>query len=70
MIDPYFSGTKLHWLLEHVPGARARAEHGELAFGTVDSFLLWRLTGGRLHMTDVSNASRTMLFDIHTPGLG
>jgi len=65
VIDPYFSATKLHWLLEHVPGARARAERGELAFGTVDSFLLWRLSGGRLHVTDVSNASRTMLFDIH-----
>lgn len=66
VIDPYFSGTKLHWLLENVPGARERAERGELAFGTVDSFLLWRLSGGRLHLTDVSNASRTMLFDIHT----
>ncbi len=65
VIDPYFSGTKLHWLIEHVPGAREQAERGELAFGTVDSFLLWRLSGGRLHMTDVSNASRTMLFDIH-----
>ena len=65
VIDPYFSATKLHWLLENVPGARARAERGELAFGTVDSFLLWRLSGGRLHVTDVSNASRTMLFDIH-----
>ncbi len=64
VIDPYFSATKLHWLLEHVPGARERAARGELAFGTVDSFLLWRLTGGRLHITDVSNASRTMLFDI------
>ena len=63
--DPYFSGTKLHWLLEHVPGARARAERGELAFGTVDSWLIWQLTGGRLHVTDVSNASRTMLYDIH-----
>jgi glycerol kinase len=66
VIDPYFSGTKLHWLLENVPGVRARAERGELAFGTVDSYLLWRLTGGRRHATDVSNASRTMLFDIHT----
>ncbi len=65
VIDPYFSATKLHWLLEHVPGARQKAERGELAFGTVDAFLLWRLTGGRLHVTDVSNASRTMLFDIH-----
>ena len=64
--DPYFSGTKLHWLLEQVPGARLRAERGELAFGTVDSWLIWQLTGGRLHVTDVSNASRTMLYDIHT----
>ena len=63
--DPYFSGTKLHWLLEHVPDARSRAERGELAFGTVDSWLIWQLTGGRLHVTDVSNASRTMLYDIH-----
>jgi glycerol kinase len=65
VIDPYFSATKLHWLLEQVPGARLRAERGELAFGTIDTFLLWRLTGGRLHITDVSNASRTMLFNIH-----
>ncbi|MFQ5408688.1 MAG: glycerol kinase GlpK [Anaerolineales bacterium] len=64
--DAYFSGTKLAWILEHVPAARARAERGELAFGTVDTFLLWRLTGGRLHATDVSNASRTLLFNIHT----
>jgi glycerol kinase len=63
--DAYFSGTKLAWLLDNVPGARARAEAGRLAFGTVDSFLVWRLTGGRLHITDVSNASRTLLFDIH-----
>ena len=65
VVDAYFSATKLAWLLEHVPGARARAEAGELAFGTIDSWLLWRLTGGRVHATDVSNASRTMLFDIH-----
>jgi glycerol kinase len=65
MTDPYFSATKVAWILDNVPGARARAERGELAFGTVDSFLLWRLTGGRLHITDVSNASRTMLYDIH-----
>ncbi len=64
--DAYFSGTKVAWLLDNVPGARARAEAGELAFGTVDSFLLWRLSGGRLHVTDPSNASRTMLFNIHT----
>ena len=65
VIDPYFSGTKLRWLLDHVPGARVSAEAGELAFGTVDSWLLWQLTGGQVHATDVSNASRTMLFDIH-----
>jgi glycerol kinase len=65
VIDPYFSGTKVAWLLDNVPGARARAERGELAFGTVDCFLLWRLTGGRVHATDATNASRTMLFDIH-----
>ena len=63
--DAYFSGTKVAWLLDHVPGAREKAERGELAFGTIDSFLAWRLTGGRLHITDVSNASRTMLYDIH-----
>ena len=66
VIDPYFSGTKLRWLLDHVPGARAAAERGELAFGTMDSWLLWQLTEGRVHATDVSNASRTMLFDIRT----
>ena len=65
LLDPYFSGTKVAWLLDHVAGARARAEKGELAFGTIDSFLLWRLTGGRVHATDVTNASRTLLFDIH-----
>ncbi|MGH8698978.1 MAG: glycerol kinase GlpK, partial [Burkholderiales bacterium] len=64
VLDPYFSGTKLAWLLDHVPGARARAERGEIAFGTVDSWLVWKLTAGRLHVTDVSNASRTLLFDI------
>ncbi len=66
VIDPYFSGTKLRWLLDNVPGARAAAERGELAFGTVDSWLLWQLTEGRVHATDVSNASRTMLFDIRS----
>jgi len=66
LIDPYFSATKLRWILEHVDGARSRAEQGDLAFGTVDSFLLWRLTGGRVHATDATNASRTMLFNIHT----
>ncbi len=65
LLDPYFSGTKLAWLLDNVPGARERAERGELAFGTVDSYLIWRLTGGRAHVTDVTNASRTLLFDIH-----
>jgi len=65
VIDAYFSGTKLQWLLDHTPGARARAERGELAFGTIDSWLVWQLTGGRVHATDVSNASRTMLFNVH-----
>lgn len=65
LLDPYFSGTKIAWILDHVPGARARAEKGELAFGTVDSFLLWRLTGGAVHATDATNASRTLLYDIH-----
>ncbi len=65
-IDAYFSGTKLQWLLDHVPGARDAAERGELAFGTVDSWLIWQLTGGQRHVTDVSNASRTMLFNVHT----
>lgn len=64
LLDPYFSATKLAWLLDNVPGARDRAERGELAFGTIDSFLLWRLTQGRAHKTDVTNASRTLLFDI------
>ncbi len=65
LIDPYFSATKLRWLLENIEGARERAERGELRFGTVDTFLLWRLTGGRVHRTDATNASRTMLFNIH-----
>ena len=65
ILDPYFSGTKLKWILDEVDGVRARAEKGELAFGTIDSFLLWRLTGGKVHATDASNASRTLLFDIH-----
>ena len=63
--DAYFSATKVAWILDNVPGARARAERGDLAFGNVDTFLLWRLSGGGLHLTDVSNASRTMLFNIH-----
>jgi glycerol kinase len=64
VLDPYFSGTKVAWLLDNVPGARARAEAGELAFGTVDTWLVWNLTSGKLHATDPSNASRTLLFDI------
>jgi glycerol kinase len=66
IIDPYFSGTKVAWILDNVPGARARAMRGELLFGTVDCYLLWRLTGGKVHATDATNASRTLLFDIHT----
>jgi len=66
VLDAYFSGTKLTWILDHVEGARARAEAGELAFGTIDSWLIWKLTDGRLHITDASNASRTLLFNIHT----
>jgi len=65
LLDPYFTATKLKWILDEVPGVRARATRGELAAGTIDSFLLWRLTGGKVHATDASNASRTMLFDIH-----
>jgi len=68
VVDAYFSGTKAAWLLDHVDGTRARAERGELAFGTIDTWLAWQLTGGALHVTDVSNASRTMLFNIHTGG--
>ena len=66
LVDAYFSGTKLQWMLDHVPGARDAAERGELAFGTVDSWLMWKLTHGKVHVTDVSNASRTMLFNVHT----
>src|SRR4029077_9371678 len=66
LIDAYFSASKIRWILDHVPGARARAESGRLAFGTVDSWLVWKLTGGTRHITDTSNASRTMLFNIHT----
>ena len=65
-LDPYFSGTKVAWILDNVEGVRARAEAGKLAFGTIDSFLLWRLTGGRVHATDATNASRTLLFNIHS----
>src|SRR5204862_1309721 len=65
VVDPYFSASKIRWMLDKVPGLRERAAKGEIAFGTIDSFLLWRLTGGKLHATDVTNASRTMLFDLH-----
>jgi glycerol kinase len=64
-LDPYFSATKLAWILDHVPGARSAARNGRIAFGTVDSYLIWRLTGGRAHLTDATNASRTALYDIH-----
>ncbi|MDN5568465.1 MAG: glycerol kinase, partial [Paracoccus sp. (in: a-proteobacteria)] len=63
LVDPYFSATKLKWILDHVDGARARAEAGELLFGTVDSWLIWNLTGGKVHATDATNAARTMLYD-------
>lgn len=66
LIDPYFSGTKVRWILDHVPGARERAVRGELLFGTIDTWLVWNLTGGRVHVTDVTNASRTLLYNIHT----
>lgn len=66
LLDPYFSGTKVGWLLDHVPGARARAEKGELAFGTIDTWLIYNLTGGKVHATDVTNASRTLLLDLST----
>ena len=68
LLDPYFSGTKLAWLLDHVPGARRRAERGDLAFGTVDTWLLWQLTGGRVHATDATNAARTLLLNLRTAG--
>ena len=66
VIDAYFSGTKIQWILDNVSGARAKAERGELACGTIDTWLMWKLTGGRLHVTDPSNASRTMLYDLTT----
>jgi glycerol kinase len=66
LLDPYFSATKIAWILDHVPGARARAERGELACGTIDTFLLWRLSGGQVHATDATNASRTLLFNLHS----
>ena len=65
LLDPYFSGTKIAWLLDHVKGARAKAERGDLCFGTIDSFLIWRLTGGKVHSTDATNASRSLLYNIH-----
>ena len=68
LLDPYFSATKIAWLLDHVPGLRARAGSGQIAFGTVDSYLAFRLSGGQTHITDVTNASRTLLFDLHTGG--
>ena len=66
VLDAYFSGTKIHWILEHIPGAREQAQRGELLFGTVETWLIWKLTGGSVHVTDYSNASRTMLFNINT----
>ena len=66
LLDPYFSGTKIKWLLDHTPGARAKAEAGKLAFGTVDSYLIWHLTGGRIHATDATNAARTLMYNIKT----
>ena len=66
LLDPYFSATKIEWLLDHVPGARMRAARGDLAFGTIDTWLIWNLTGGAHHVTDVSNASRTLLLDLHS----
>ncbi len=66
ILDAYFSASKIRWILDNVPGAREKAQRGELRFGTVDSWLIWNLTGGRKHVTDVSNASRTLLFNIHT----
>ena len=66
ILDAYFSGTKVKWILDNVEGARERAEKGELAFGTVDSWLVWNLTQGRTHVTDATNASRTLLYNIHT----
>ena len=66
VIDPYFSGTKLRWILQNIPGAREKAENGDLLFGTVETWLIWKLTGGKVHVTDYSNASRTMLFNINT----
>jgi glycerol kinase len=69
VIDAYFSGSKLRWILDNVKGARADAEAGKLAFGTIDSWLIWKMTGGKVHVTDPTNASRTMLYNIHK-GMG
>ncbi|TGU85907.1 glycerol kinase, partial [Mesorhizobium sp. M00.F.Ca.ET.186.01.1.1] len=66
LIDAYFSGTKVAWMLEHVEGAREKAERGDLLFGTIDTWLIWKLTNGNVHVTDYSNASRTLMFNIHT----
>ena len=68
LLDPYFSGTKLKWILDTVDGAREKAKAGKLAFGTVDSWIIWKLTGGRIHVTDATNAARTMLYDIREGG--
>ena len=65
LLDPYFSGTKIKWILDNVPGAREKAEKGQLLFGTIDTWLIWNMTQGRVHVTDYTNASRTMLFNIH-----
>ncbi|MCD7818217.1 MAG: glycerol kinase, partial [Lachnospiraceae bacterium] len=65
LIDPYFSGTKVKWILDHVPGSREKARQGKLLFGTVDTWLIWKLTGGRVHATDYSNASRTLMYNIY-----
>lgn len=65
LLDPYFAGTKVRWILDHVDGAQERAEKGELAFGTIDTWLIWKLSGGKVHVTDYSNASRTLLYNIH-----
>ena len=70
LLDPYFSGTKLKWLLDEVDGARARAEAGELLFGTVDSFLIWKMTGGARHVTDATNAARTLLYNVREGAVG
>ena len=70
IIDSYFSATKIRWILENVEGAREKAEAGELAFGTVDSWIIWKLTKGNCHITDITNASRTMLYNIHEQKLG